>query len=177
MHLNADWVILEPVDEHHRPVEPGTTGATTLLTNLANRVQPVIRYDIGDRVRMVPQACACGSSLPVIEVEGRSDDSLLMRSAGGRMVRLPPLALVSVLEDVGVFDFQLRQQGESALSLALVHGGAQGERELERARRALNAYLRTQGLGGASIDGHCGQPRRHSRSGKTARIVATRATA
>jgi phenylacetate-coenzyme A ligase PaaK-like adenylate-forming protein len=177
LHLNADWVILEPVDEHHRPVEPGTFGATTLLTNLANRVQPLIRYDIGDRVRLLPQACACGSSLPVIEVEGRKDDCLILRTSQGRPVRLPPLALVSVLEEAGVFDFQLRQQGESALSLALVHGGARGKRELERARRALNAYLRTQGLGGASIDGHCGEPCRHGHSGKTARIVGARAGA
>lgn len=174
LHLNADWVILEPVDEQDRPVEPGTFGATTLLTNLANFVQPMIRYDIGDRVRLLPQPCACGSSLPVIEVEGRSDDCLVLRTAQGRTVRLPPLALVSVLEEAGVFDFQLRQQGDSALGLVLAHGGAQGERELERARRALHAYLRTQGLDCTRVDGHCGQPCRHSRSGKTARIIGAR---
>ena len=31
-------------------VPPGDAGATTLLTNLANHVQPLIRYDLGDRV-------------------------------------------------------------------------------------------------------------------------------
>ena len=48
MHLNADWVILEPVDEHQRPVPPGQPSCSVLLTNLANTVQPLIRYDLGE---------------------------------------------------------------------------------------------------------------------------------
>ena len=78
LHLNSDWLVLEPVDEHHRPVPPGAIGHTTLLTNLANRVQPLIRYDLGDRVRLLPTACACGSSRPLIEVEGRVDARKLL---------------------------------------------------------------------------------------------------
>ncbi|MEZ5741955.1 MAG: phenylacetate--CoA ligase family protein, partial [Burkholderiaceae bacterium] len=50
LHVNTDWVVLEAVDASHRPVAPGTVSYTTLLTNLANHVQPVIRFDIGDRV-------------------------------------------------------------------------------------------------------------------------------
>ena len=60
MHLNADWAILEPVDAHHQPVPVGETGETTLLTSLANRVQPLIRYELGDQVRYTGVACACG---------------------------------------------------------------------------------------------------------------------
>ena len=60
--------ILQPVDAQHRPVPVGETGFTTLLTNLANRVQPLIRYDLGDRVRFAPEACECGSALPVMAV-------------------------------------------------------------------------------------------------------------
>ena len=54
----------------------GEPGHTTLLTNLANHVQPLIRYDLGDGVLVHRAACACGSPLPVIEVEGRGDDML-----------------------------------------------------------------------------------------------------
>ena len=53
LHLNADWVMLEPVDAQFRPVPQGEVGSTTLLTNLANHLQPIIRYDLGDRVRFV----------------------------------------------------------------------------------------------------------------------------
>ena len=37
LHLNADWVMLEPVDERGRAVPAGVCGATTWLTNLADR--------------------------------------------------------------------------------------------------------------------------------------------
>jgi phenylacetate-coenzyme A ligase PaaK-like adenylate-forming protein len=84
LHLNSDWAILEPVDANGRPVPPGVPGTTTLLTNLANHVQPLIRYDLGDRVTLQPLACECGSRLPVIDVLGRDDDTLHLRPPGGR---------------------------------------------------------------------------------------------
>ena len=34
----------------HRPVPAGRLSHTTLLTNLANHLQPLIRFDIGDRI-------------------------------------------------------------------------------------------------------------------------------
>ncbi|TET99138.1 MAG: phenylacetate--CoA ligase family protein, partial [Anaerolineales bacterium] len=40
LHVNSDWVILEPVNEAYQPVPPGQPSQTALLTNLANRVQP-----------------------------------------------------------------------------------------------------------------------------------------
>jgi phenylacetate-coenzyme A ligase PaaK-like adenylate-forming protein len=74
LHLNADWLVLEPVDASFRPVPPGRASYTTLLTNLANRVQPIVRYDLGDSVTEIPGPCPCGSPLPPIQVEGRRDD-------------------------------------------------------------------------------------------------------
>ena len=44
-------MILEPVDRDYRPTPPGELSHTVLLTNLANAVQPIIRYDLGDSVR------------------------------------------------------------------------------------------------------------------------------
>jgi phenylacetate-coenzyme A ligase PaaK-like adenylate-forming protein len=45
MHINADWVIFEPVDANHAPVAAGQFSERTLITNLANRIMPIIRYD------------------------------------------------------------------------------------------------------------------------------------
>ena len=61
LHLNGDWAILEPVDERAATGADRRFGCTTLLTNLANEVQPIIRYDLGDRVRIAPGGCDCGS--------------------------------------------------------------------------------------------------------------------
>jgi phenylacetate-coenzyme A ligase PaaK-like adenylate-forming protein len=170
LHLNNDWAILEPVDEQGRNLPDGETGYSTLLTNLANHVQPLIRYDLGDRVRIETEPCACGSSLPVIEVQGRVDDALVLSGPRGRRVRLPPLAVTTVLEEgAGVFEFQLVQQGPRALSLTIASGG--GAEVLTRARHALTAYLRDQGLGTLTLEVRHGPPARCGRSGKLPRIV------
>ena len=172
LHLNSDWVILEPVDEHLRPVPPGMAGSTTLLTNLANHVQPLIRYDLGDRVVVHPQRCACGSPLPTIDVQGRCDDMVVLRNGRGRGVRLLPLALTTVLEDdAGVFDFQLVQLDACALQLTV--GADAGS--TERARAALVAYLKRQGLPHVRIEAQAGMHRVQGRSGKLQRVVAREA--
>lgn len=76
-HLNADHAILEVVDESNRPVPAGTPGSKVLLTNLYNRLQPMIRYEIGDVVTLGAAPCPCGSNLPRIEaVSGRTKERL-----------------------------------------------------------------------------------------------------
>jgi len=175
LHLNEDWVVLEPVDEHHVPVPAGVAGHTTLLTNLANHLQPLIRYDLGDRVTLAPHACPCGSPLATLEVEGRSDEVLCLLDDRQRGVPLPPLALTTVLEDeAGVFDFQLEQTGERALELRIAAGGEAGQAVLATACAALGAYLARQGLGGVRLHGVCGEPARRGDSGKLLRILGPR---
>jgi len=118
LHLNSDWVILESVDDQGREVPSGEAGVTTLLANLASHVQPLIRYDLGDRARRHAGVCSCGSHLPVIDVQGRCDDTLRLGRPQGRFVSVLPLALSTVLEDdAGLFDFQLVQQGPCELLL------------------------------------------------------------
>jgi len=173
MHLNSDWAIVESVDAQGRAVAAGETGCKTLLTNLANHVQPLIRYELGDRITFAAQPCGCGSPLPTIEVEGRIDDALLLRDDSGRAVRLLPLALTTVLEDeAGVFDFQLVQQSANSLMLRVAANGDAGRRTLHTARDALAAYLRRQGLGEVKLQAHCGARSECGRSGKVQRVVA-----
>jgi phenylacetate-coenzyme A ligase PaaK-like adenylate-forming protein len=82
MHLNADWAMLENVDQENRAVPPGIAGDKVFVTNLANTVQPFIRYEVADRVVMAdPESdCGCGNRLPRIErVDGRSADFFWVR--------------------------------------------------------------------------------------------------
>ena len=170
LHLNADWVILEPVDRHGHPVPPGTLSQGALLTNLANRVQPLIRYALGDRIRIDPAPCACGSPLPVIEVLGRHDDALCLRGRGGREVTLLPLAIATVMEDeAGVFDFQLCQRDAHTLVLRLGPGEAVRR---ARCRAALRRLARDQGVDGLRLLDDAGTPPQRGRSGKVQRVVA-----
>lgn len=172
MHVNADWVILEPVDERMQPVPPGTVSHTTLLTNLANHLQPLIRYDLGDRLRVQPGACACGSPLPVIEVQGRQDDPLVWRDAHGASVSWLPLALSTLLEEeCGVFDFQLRQQGDRTLCLRVGLDGEAAHEALARCHRSLTALAQRDRVAGLRIVMEHGQPLLRGASGKVKRVI------
>ena len=175
LHLNSDWAILESVDERGRAVPPGVAGATTLLTNLANHVQPLIRYDLGDRVTLHSVACACGSHLPRIDVKGRADDTLRLRTARGDAVSVVPLALSTVLEDEArLFDFQLVQRGPCELLLRTGMSDPEAGPALQRARRVLGEFLAGQGVAGVRIRCRCGEPAQTGRTGKIKRIVAAR---
>ncbi|OIQ81975.1 phenylacetate-coenzyme A ligase [mine drainage metagenome] len=173
LHLNSDWAILESIDEHGRPLPTGSPGASVLLTNLANHVQPLIRYDLADRVTLHSAACACGSSLPVIEVQGRRDDTLRLAAGVNRTISVLPLALTTVLEeDAGLFDFQLIQQGPSELTLCTRLRGEPGAAALERGKMVLSAYLEWLGASGVRIHCRSGKPTEPGASGKVRRVVA-----
>ena len=51
LHRYEDLVIAEIVDEANRPVAPGDFGAKLLVTVLFSRTQPLIRYEMSDRVK------------------------------------------------------------------------------------------------------------------------------
>ena len=175
LHYHADWVILEPVDREGKAVSPGEASHTVLLTNLANRLQPIIRYDLGDSIRVVPQACACGSALPVIEVQGRSDDVLALAAPDGSTVAIVPLALEAVVEAaLGAVPFQVVAVGVKELRLRLARGGAgaPAPRARQACRRALHDYLAAQGLPDVRVVDDAKEPAIDERTGKLRRIVA-----
>jgi phenylacetate-coenzyme A ligase PaaK-like adenylate-forming protein len=175
LHLNSDWVLLEPVDEHHRPVPAGEPSASVLLTHLGNTVQPLIRYDLGDQIVFSAQACGCGSALPVIEVQGRRDDTLQVAGRQGHRVALLPLALSTVLEEQAqLFDFQLCQRDDHTLLLRLPQRAAEGRQALAAARRVLQAFAQAQGAAPLKILGELGVAVPRGRSGKACRILPRR---
>ena len=93
LHVNEDWVILELVGRGLRAVSGDDFSDSVLLTNLANLVQPLLRYQLTDRIRFIAMPCACGDRFPANEVEGRSDDTPHLRSERGAFIPVLPLAL------------------------------------------------------------------------------------
>ena len=168
LHLNSDWVILEPVDETYQPVPPGQTSHTSLLTNLANQVQPLIRYELGDRVSISPDPCPCGSPLPIMRVEGRRDEILQMSSHEGYSIPLSPMALATVIEETpGVQRFQAIQTGPTTLRIRLEAEPGTNEPQVwtELVSR-LRSYLATQGIADIIIEHASERPAPHPGSSK-----------
>ena len=176
LHVNADWVILEPVDRDHRPTPPGTASHTVLLTNLANHVQPLIRYDLGDSVTISAAPCACGSPLPAIRVEGRRDDVVSLVAADGRVVQVLPLALTTVVEEcAGIHRFQIIQSAPDQLTLRL-DASDRNRRHLawKAASGALRGYLARQSLPNVRVLLDEGPPVADPPAGKLRQVIAAR---
>lgn len=168
MHINADWIIFEPVDANHDPIPAGQLSDRTLITNLANRVMPIIRYELGDRVTLLPEKCGCGITLPLIKVEGRTDEILRFKSPDGGLIPILPLALWSVIKETpGVLRFQAIQTAPDILKVRLDAKHAE-DSEAVWNHVYVNArdYLTQQGLGNVTILHAEEPPMRDPKSGK-----------
>ena len=83
LHVHAENVILEVLDEKDRPCKAGETGRV-VMTVVHNFRTPFIRYDIGDEVTLGPERCPCGRGLPLlIRVHGKR--RTMFRLPGNRL--------------------------------------------------------------------------------------------
>jgi phenylacetate-coenzyme A ligase PaaK-like adenylate-forming protein len=165
--LASDLALVELVDERNRPVSPGEPSAKVLLTTLYNRVQPLIRYELTDRMVQHPPSPAHGHVR--VTVDGRSDDVFVY---GGRTVH--PLAVRSVfVKTPEVCEYQVRQTEDGIAVDVVVVAPARLDTETLAAR--LRAALAGAGLPDPSVSVEC-VPRiaRNAQTGKVARFIARR---
>jgi putative adenylate-forming enzyme len=84
LHVYEDQVIVEVVDGDNRPVPAGAWGHKVLVTVLFRRLQPLIRYELTDSVRMATEPCSCGRPFARIEeIGGRAEGELRLPSIQG----------------------------------------------------------------------------------------------
>lgn len=96
MHITAEDVIVEILDARGQPVPPGDSGAI-VITHLASRDFPFIRYATGDVGALDPRPCPCGRGLPLLQrVEGRVTDFVVARDG----TVMHGLALIYILRDL-----------------------------------------------------------------------------
>jgi len=120
MHVAEDMVILEVVDDHNRPVSDGVPGAKVLVTNLFNRVLPLIRYELSDITTLETSGCRCGRPYArVTAIDGRREDYMVLRALGGGRIRVHAGRLRGPLAGVpGLRQYQLVPM-EECLTLRL----------------------------------------------------------
>ncbi|MEG1836014.1 MAG: phenylacetate--CoA ligase family protein, partial [Oscillospiraceae bacterium] len=165
-HINDDWIIIEAVDENNQPVPFGTQSAKLLLTNLANRICPIIRFEITDRIVLHSEPCSCGNTKPWLTLEGRTDDVLTFDNGAC----VAPLSLYAIIKEVrGIQRFQLIQTGENQLELRLI--AEDKTKAFAAAKQAIESYLLQNGVV-ATVHLSKELPKANPISGKFKHIVA-----
>lgn len=173
LHVNSDWVLLEPVDAEYRPTPPGERSHTVLISNLANRAQPILRYDLGDRILQRPDPCPCGNPLPAIRVEGRTADLLTFSTDSGEQVSIPAL-MFEIVDAMGVELFQIVQTSPTGLRVRLrPAAGAAPEQVWRAAHTEIARVLAEQGLAHVTIE-RAEEPPEQSPGGKYRSVIPLR---
>lgn len=77
-HIEEILHIVEIVDPDTGEVLPDGEAGNIILTNIDRKLMPVIRYDVGDRGRILTHKCDCGRQTRLLELLGRSDEVLII---------------------------------------------------------------------------------------------------
>jgi phenylacetate-CoA ligase len=119
LHVTAEEVIVEVVDDVGHPVPAGVEG-DILVTNLAGPEFPFIRYRTGDRGVLSGRQCSCGRGLPLIErISGRANDGLV--ALDGSWVH--GSAINHALRELpGLKAYRIIQESRTLLRILLVTG-------------------------------------------------------
>jgi phenylacetate-CoA ligase len=122
LHVFADVRALEVVDEAGKPCPPGVTGEV-VVSDLTNRVFPLLRYRIGDRAAYLGRDCPCGVTLPLLSpVAGRTTEVLHLPT--GQAVAGEGLAQLFSFAPTAVRQFQIHQRADYSIDLRVVRGTA-----------------------------------------------------
>jgi len=113
LHVNAEKVLVEIVDENGRACPPGVSGRV-VVTPFYNTASPLIRYEQGD-IAVFGAPCACGRTLPVIaNVLGRMSAIFRHPNGSARHRYYPETAREKLrcglwqIAQVGPLDFEVR---------------------------------------------------------------------
>ncbi|MGV1046957.1 MAG: phenylacetate--CoA ligase family protein [Solirubrobacterales bacterium] len=146
LHLFEDQVLLEVVDDDCRPVPDGKPGSRLLITNLYNRTQPLIRYELNDLITVSPDPCPCGRPFPLLtSIEGRSDDVLEMPATDGGTIKVHPLVLRSPLAGIAALSEYRIVYGAGKLRVEAVLADADGRQACDEIGARLGAALAKRG--------------------------------
>lgn len=139
MHVTADRLIIEIVDEHDK-VQPAELPGEIVVTNFDTPEMPFIRYRTGDVGALTTRRCSCGRSLPLLErVDGRKTDFIV--SPDGRMIH--GLALIYLVRELsGIVNFRITQKRLTSFEVEIVRNQEYDPRSEERMRNGFIRRLR-----------------------------------
>lgn len=138
MHVTAEDIVLEVVDDAGCPVSMGEPGEL-VVTHLATRDFPFIRYRTGDVGALDPSPCACGRGLPLVkDLQGRTTDFIVAQDG----TVMHGLALIYVIRDIrGVRNFRIVQESRELVQIMLATDATFEPASVETIRTGFRARL------------------------------------
>jgi len=119
LHYRDDHYLVEIIRDDER-VTPGDSGEI-VVTDLNNRMLPLIRYRTGDVGSVTYEACPCGSPYPRIRlIEGRLID--LFQTREGKTFN--PFVLLGQLPQLGLHQYQIIQTALDHLEVRYIGDSA-----------------------------------------------------
>jgi phenylacetate-CoA ligase len=138
MHVHAENVLLEVLDDDGRPCAPGQTGRV-VLTTLHNFLTPFVRYEIRDEATVGAAACPCGRGLPLLaRVLGK--ERPLFRLPDGRVCS-PNWLVESVRKLEGVRQQQIIQRGVDHVVVRVAAAPGWPPERAEAVRRIVTEFF------------------------------------
>jgi phenylacetate-CoA ligase len=168
LRLAEDNAVLEPLAADGAPITaPQEPSVRTLLTNLGNRVLPLIRYELGDELTWVDSDmdtdAVAGRPGRACRISGRSDDVFRYGD-----LTIHPHSIRSALGRREIVEYQVRQTS-TGLEVAL---RAAGVADVEAIGASLEQVLRRAGLPAPVVRvREVDQLERTQRTGKLRRFV------
>lgn len=117
LHVNVDLCPVRIVDAEGRSLPPGASGEV-VVSNLIDTGTVLLNYCLGDVAALLPEACPCGRTLPLMsQIEARGDD--WVEAPDGHIVH--PVAIVGPLNSPEhVWQWQVVQESAVDYRLLLV---------------------------------------------------------
>lgn len=148
LHLNEDWLIVEPVDAQKRPMPKGSTDFSEgiFITDLSNYVQPIIRYYVTDRIRILSDNDCQQSPLPILQIDGRVLEPFTLCGNNYTMAAIETKAEVWA----NLLKYQIVQTGPDTMQVRGVCAAeANPDSVLGSLAAQLQTYFRENGCEGA----------------------------
>jgi phenylacetate-CoA ligase len=138
MHITAEDIIVEIVDPEGQVLPAGQSGEI-VVTHMATRDFPFIRYRTGDIGVLDDQPCACGRGLPVLkEIQGRSTDFVIAQDG----TVMHGLSLIYILRDIPtVAAFKIIQESRDLTQVFVRVEGDFGANEVRQIQAGLQSRL------------------------------------
>lgn len=176
LHLFEDLAIFENVDEDRNAVPDGEVGSSLLVTDLAARAQPKIRYALADAVAITSDPCPCGRPYRrLVSIAGRSDDVLELPALAGGTVRMHPVVLRSPMAaQSGVLQYQVVHEHDGLHVLAVPRGRADPAETVRAVGTAVDDALQAAGAEEVVHVHLVAELERHAGHGAKVKVVSSR---